>query len=86
MTPRDRRLMNQAFFKAIWVTEDGVVGWEYNRPFAASVHADGAREPTFGSVLSATKSWRKAGYERRSPGQVARASLRRGWNQIKLAE
>ncbi len=33
-TPRVRRLMNQAFFKRVLVTEEGVVGWEYNEPFA----------------------------------------------------
>jgi hypothetical protein len=87
MTSRDRRLMSQAFFRAIWVTEDGVVGWEYNQPFAALVHAHGAREPIFGAVaLHEAKSRRKAGYEGRSPGRMARASLRRGLNQITLAE
>ncbi len=29
MGPHERRLMNQAFFHKIWVTEEGVVGWEY---------------------------------------------------------
>jgi site-specific DNA recombinase len=32
-SPQGRRLMNQAFFKRVWVTEDGVVDWEYNSPF-----------------------------------------------------
>jgi hypothetical protein len=38
----DRRLMNQAFFNKVWVTEDGVVGWDYNQPFATLMEAHGA--------------------------------------------
>jgi site-specific DNA recombinase len=36
-----RRLMNQAFFERVWVTEDGVVGWEYQQPFATLMAAHG---------------------------------------------
>lgn len=39
---RDRHLMNQAFFNKVWVTGDGVVGWDYNQPFAMLMEAHGA--------------------------------------------
>lgn len=32
MKPQLRRLMNQAFFKKVWVTERGVIGWDYTNP------------------------------------------------------
>ena len=31
--PQLRKQMNQAFFSRILVTEEGVVGWEYQQPF-----------------------------------------------------
>ena len=37
--------MNQAFFKRVLVTEQGVVGWEYNEPFATLMQA-GCCPPT----------------------------------------
>jgi site-specific DNA recombinase len=40
--PTERKLINQAFFSRILVTEDGVVGWEYNEPFALLMAAHGA--------------------------------------------
>ena len=44
--PAIRRLMNQAFFKRVLVTEDGVAGWEYNEPFATlmSAHSGAAQQ------------------------------------------
>ncbi len=39
---RDRHLMNQAFFNKVWVTGDGVVGWDYNQPFAMLMEVHGA--------------------------------------------
>jgi site-specific DNA recombinase len=41
--PLERRLINQAFFRKIWVTEDGVAGWDYNEPFATLLAAHGAK-------------------------------------------
>ena len=34
----------RAYRKKVWVTEDGVVGWEYNEPFATLLRAHGAPE------------------------------------------
>ena len=33
--PHERRLMNQAFFKRVFVTEDGITGHEWAEPFAS---------------------------------------------------
>ena len=40
--PTERKLINQAFFARVLVTEEGVVGWEYNEPFALLMSAHGA--------------------------------------------
>ena len=40
-----RREMNQAFFDRILVTEDGVVEWSYNQPFAMLMSAHGVAGP-----------------------------------------
>jgi site-specific DNA recombinase len=76
--PHGRRLMNQAFFKRVLVTEEGVVDWEYNQPFATLMQAHGA--PTTKAIVvtdpiaaSATAGKKTRGYERRSPGQLTRA-------------
>ncbi len=87
--------MNQAFFKKVWVSEDGVVGWQYNRPFAALMRAHQASEPILVESYEATaqieadeafgaKSGRP--HYRRSPGRWARASCCQGSNQNNLAE
>jgi site-specific DNA recombinase len=82
---KQRRLMNQAFFKKVWVTEDGVVGWEYNEPFATLLRAHGA--PEFHLIVehqpdarteaeeNFTPETPDATYYRRSPGRWARAFL-----------
>jgi DNA invertase Pin-like site-specific DNA recombinase len=41
-SPVQRRLMNQAFFTRVLVTEDGITGWEYNQPFALLMAAHAA--------------------------------------------
>ncbi len=89
--PRERRLMNQAFFKRIWVTEEGVVGWEYNEPFASLMRRHRAKEPIFSAEVQSIASderWRprQASYERRSPGHRARAHLCWGLKDFNLAE
>jgi len=33
--PFDRKLMNQAFFKKLFITERGIIRWELNEPFAS---------------------------------------------------
>lgn len=38
----ERRLMNQALFSRVLVTEEGVVAWEYNEPFATLMEFLGA--------------------------------------------
>ena len=43
--PRVRRLMSQAFFKKVWVKEEGVVAWEFNEPFATLLRAHRVPEP-----------------------------------------
>ncbi len=40
----ERKLLNQAFFKRILITENGVTQWEYNEPFATLMAAHGAAE------------------------------------------
>ncbi len=41
---QDRKLINQAFFKRILLTEDRVVGYKFNEPFAVLMAAHGAKE------------------------------------------
>ena len=92
MSPRERRLMNQAFFKRIWVTEDGVVGWEYNAPFAGLLRKHQAPEPIFTTepVVANARPKRiepvRTRYERKSPAQHVRAFFRQGWKEFNLAE
>jgi site-specific DNA recombinase len=45
-----RREMNQAFFDWILVTEDGVVEWAYNQPFAMLMSAHGVAGPVIDNV------------------------------------
>ena len=93
MGPRERRLMNQAFFKRIWVTEDGIVGWEYNAPFASLMRKHQAAEPIF-TVNSAAMTMprqgsnepRRSRYERTNPARRVRAFFRQGWKEFNLAE
>lgn len=90
-SPHERRLMNQAFFRKVWVTEDGVVGWEYNAPFANLMRAHGAVEPIFTVELppdttNQSRHRRSTRYQRRSPGQqVTRAFFRQGLKENNLA-
>jgi site-specific DNA recombinase len=91
MSPQERRLMNQAFFSKIWVTEDGVVGWEYQEPFASLLRRHQAKEPIFitgeQEIPRDERSRpRQIHYQRRSPGHEARASLRWGLKDFNLAE
>ena len=74
-TPHGRRLMNQAFFNRVLVTEEGVVGWEYNEPFTTLMEAHGA-------PVTKREAERKTGqasalgrrsYERKRPGRGAGA-------------
>jgi site-specific DNA recombinase len=90
-----RRTMNQAFFKAVWVTEDGVAGWEYNEPFATLMRAHGSKEPILtieykpspGSKADdAFQTDSDQPLYRRSPGRWARASCCQGLKQSNLAE
>lgn len=76
----ERRLMNQAFFRRIWVTEEGVVGWDYSDPFATLMAVHGAPVECFPvgvptvfepPVDDRTKNDRV--YLRRSPGWWAGA-------------
>jgi hypothetical protein len=95
MKGRERRLMNQAFFKRVWVTEEGVVGWEYNEPFGTLMGRHGAPGPQV--VIEYHRSPQSAADDdleaalnreitRRSPGRWARAYLCRGLKQNDLAE
>ena len=80
--PRGRRLMNQAFWKQVWVTEDGVVAWEFNEPFATLLRAHKVPEPILveeyepSEVDNQYEADREPGtYYRRSPGRWAGASI-----------
>ncbi len=71
-----RRLMNQAFFKRVLVTEDGVVGWEYSEPFATLMEAHGAplaRPAAQPDSAPKAKAPRRRGYERKRPDRWAGA-------------
>jgi site-specific DNA recombinase len=73
---RGRRLMNQAFFSRVWVTEKGVVGWEYNEPFKSLMVRHG--KPADLLVVSwpapeTAPESRSGPYERESPGRLTRA-------------
>src|SRR5690349_18256829 len=76
------------------VTEKGVVGWEYNEPFASLMRATKAGEPIFtvenlsGTVGSSgtTQTVRKL-YEPRNPaGPLTRVFGRQGLKEFNLAE
>jgi hypothetical protein len=86
-----RRLMNQAIFNKIWVTEDGVVGWEYNEPFKLllTLHDRPAPSPFSPALTSATDAAETAvGYCRtsRSPAHRVRAYFGAGSKERCLAE
>jgi hypothetical protein len=82
--PVERKLINQAFFSRILVTEEGVVGWEYNEPFATLMDAHGAPsgKPSQGTETrvtpetdgqehaprARTRHTKSEGYKRTSPG------------------
>lgn len=98
--PRGRRLMNQAFFQRVWVTEKGVVGWEYNQPFQTLMTRHGkvpkvifptsleeslARETDQRSGHDGRNSHTKS-YERRSPSHAAGAFSSVSLKQTHLAE
>jgi hypothetical protein len=67
-----------------------VVGWEYQEPFASLMRKHQAPEPILVSAHDKRDHEAKrrpgARYERRSPGQLARAYLRTGLKQFNLAE
>jgi hypothetical protein len=95
MGGRERRLMNQAFFEKVWVTEDGIVAWEYAEPFATLMRRHGASEPhVIVEYKSSLQSEADDGLEtdlnreitRRSPGRWARAYLSPCLKQNNLAE
>ena len=75
--PTGRRLFNQAFFKRVWVTEEGVVGWEYNQPFEALMtkHGKPARlvSPEIAGDLIQFDADPRSAYQRRGPGRLTRA-------------
>jgi hypothetical protein len=88
-TPEGRRLMNQAFFKRILVTEDGVVSWEYNEPFAILMRSHGAPESVAEPVATEEAVRRVIESQplaSKSPGSFARASFCRGSKADHLAE
>jgi hypothetical protein len=94
MSDRERRLMNQAFFKKVWVTEEGVAGWEYNEPFATLMRKHQAPEPHLIVEYEPTpQTEADDDFEtmvdqvlyRRSPGRWARAYFDRGLKQNTLA-
>ncbi len=95
MKGRERRMMNQAFFKRIWVTEDGIAGWEYNEPFATLMRRHGASEPHViveyqrspqSEADDRLETFLNEEITRRSPGRWARASLSQCLKQNNLAE
>jgi site-specific DNA recombinase len=95
MKQRERRMMNQAFFKRIWVTEDGIAGWEYNEPFATLMRRHGASEPHVITEYQRSpqseaddrlETFLNQEITRRSPGRWARAYLSPCLKQNNLAE
>ena len=92
---RQRRMMNRAFFRRVWVTEQGVVGWEYSQPFATLMRAHGATErvllveyesnaQTIADDQFEAENARPV--NRRSPGRWARAYFRQSLKEFTLAE
>jgi site-specific DNA recombinase len=86
---RGRRLMNRAFFNRVWVTERGVVGWQYNEPFNTLMTRHGkpadlvivAESPSNDGIEEPSGS-----YERQSPGRLTRAFSLLSSKQPHLAE
>jgi site-specific DNA recombinase len=93
---RERRLMNQAFFKRVLVTEDGVVGWEYQEPFSTLMSAHSPTPHVAATLLieheddqsgQAEDHHHSLGlYQRRRPGTLTRAFCRSGSKAEHLAE
>ena len=83
--------MNQAFFARVLMTEVGVVGWEYNQPFALLM---GLREVAKEVAADNRRRWDTPrtngrsirGYQRRSPSLLARAFAVPGLKASNLAE
>ena len=70
--------MNQAFFKRVWVTEKGLVGWGYNEPFQTLMIRHGkpavpVAEAVPHEALDFDSDGRST-YQRRGPGFRARTS------------
>jgi hypothetical protein len=91
MSSQERRLKNQAFFKRVWVTEEGLVGWEYNEPFATPMRAHKAPEPVVGAALELSKrsergTARSASYARSNRRRAPGLSFPRGLKDITSAE
>lgn len=75
-----RREMNQALFEGIWVTEDGVVSWQYTEPHAMIMAVHGAASPfikgvstAFTSEIEAVQRSRACGHKEKDPNLLARA-------------
>ena len=88
--PQGRRLMNEAFFKRVWVTEEGVVGWEYNQPFEALMTRHGkpalmVAPEVAGDTIPYDGDLRSA-YQRRGPGRMTRSLPLLGSKERHLAE
>jgi site-specific DNA recombinase len=95
MKSHERRLMNQAFFKQVWITEEGIVAWEYNEPFATLMRQHGVPEPHLIVEYKPTpqsvaddelEAELHREITRRSSGQWASASLVLCLKQNNLAE
>jgi hypothetical protein len=87
--------MNQAFFKRVWITEEGVVGWEFDEPFATLMRRHGASEPHLIVEYSPTvqteaddslEAALDRKIRRKTPGQWTRAYFRSGLKAINMAE
>ena len=95
MGDHERRLMNQAFFKKVCVTEEGVTSWEYEEPFASLMRRHRAPEPHLIVEYEANPQTEADDQFEdrtdqvlyiRSPGRWARAYSVAGLKQVTLAE
>ncbi len=68
LVPAGRRLMNQAFFKRLLVTEQGIVGWEFAEPFNALIGED--TQPYLWSLHRGEGSEKQSTYKRSRPKQL----------------
>jgi hypothetical protein len=78
--------MNQAFFKRVWVTEDGVVGYEFSEPVASLMKAHGIMPVLAEGSTNPGDTWHGVVYQRRKAKVLVGAFSGVGFERELLAD